>query len=161
MLCYRFNDWISHHLLLLLLLLLLLPPPPPLNVVWVIRSQTGLSHLWSGHSGRMLTPGVNSVGFQFPAMKHSLSYGLVLRVSALSICQSYKWWITEDKWRKTVTDHRHTAADQNDRGHKKPPCQEIKAAAARVSYWALYVFFQLQLLSAEVSPLLLHSYEEQ
>ena len=39
-----------------------------------------LDHLWmwsewSGHSRRMLTPGVNSDGFQFPAMKHSLSYG--------------------------------------------------------------------------------------
>lgn len=32
-----------------------------------------------------------------------------------------------------MTDHRLTAADQNDRGHKKPPCQEIKAAAARAA----------------------------
>lgn len=65
------------------------------------------------------------------------------------------------KWRKTVTDHRHTAADQNDRGHKKPPCQEIKAAAARAAFNMHSLtelcmgFFQLQLNFTNVSSLLL------
>lgn len=43
---------------------------------------------------------------------------MCIRVSCLSACRSWKWWIMGDKWRKTVTDHRLGAADQNDRGQK-------------------------------------------